>query len=429
MTASTITQFFVRSSSKTSESDNIILAPESINPRRDPEALIQPDEFTLQGEQYIRCAVLAKGPKATKKRTSVIWIYGEDLQAKKDGRRVWYCYLCEKQRRQQELPAVSNGNSTALDHLDSTHKIDKVTGESKSFRGDSVDTSQPSISDYQDMKSIVFARRLDRFKELLIRWLVCCHIAFFQIENGYFRDLLFYLFPPLANLLPKAASTIRQWVISAFKERKERLRHDMHDARSSISLSFDLWTSPNHLAVLGVVAHFIDNTGTRRTAVLALREVEGEHSGENIADVLLQVIKDYKITGQIGYFMADNASTNDTCINSVLQALYPNMSEKQRRRRRLRCFGHIVNLCAQAFLIGKDAEKVCKDLDAAYREGDMKRIKELWRKRGAIGKLHNIIRYIRASPQRRQFFRSIICGGELSEFDSLEVSWHLLGGN
>ncbi|KAM4060848.1 hypothetical protein HRG_014333 [Hirsutella rhossiliensis] len=73
-----------------------------------------------------------------------------------------------------------------------------------------------------------------------------------------------------------------------------------------------------------------------------------------MADVLLQVIKDYKITDR-------------------------------------------------AFLIGKDAKKICKDLDAAYKEGDMTRIRELWRKRGAIGRLHNIIRYIRASPQRRQF--------------------------
>ncbi|KAH8621778.1 hypothetical protein IG631_23655 [Alternaria alternata] len=381
MAASTITQFFARSSSETSESDNIILAAESIDPRRDPEALIQPDEFKLQGGIHPLCGA-SEGPQSNK----------------------------EAKRRQQELPAVSNGNSTALDHLDSTHKIDKVTGESESFRGDSVDTSQPSISDYQDMKSIVFAPRLDRFKELLIRWLVCCHIAFFQIENGYFQDLLFDPFPPLANLLPKAASTIRQWVISALEERKERLRHGMHDARSSILLSFDLWTSPNYLAVLGVVAHSIDNS---RTAVLALREVEGEHSGENIAHVLLWVIKYYKSAGQIGYIMADNASTNDTCIISVLQALYPNMSVKQRRRRRLRCFGHIVNLCAQAFLIGKDAEKVCKDPEAAYREGDMKRMKELWRKRGAIEKLPNIIRYIRASPQRRQFFRSIIRRGAI----------------
>ncbi|KAG7408600.1 putative AC9 transposase [Fusarium oxysporum f. sp. rapae] len=180
-----------------------------------------------------------------------------------------------------------------------------------------------------------------------------------------------------------------------FEARKERLRQDMLDSRSSISLSFGLWTSPNY-AVLGVAAHFINKSGLRRTAVLALREVEGEQSGENIADVLLQVIKDYKITDRVGYFMSDNASANDVCVDFVPRAVYPRMSDKQRKRRRLRCFGHVVNLCAQAFLIGKDAENVCKGLDAAYREGDM-------------------------NPQRRQFFRPIVCEGELSEFDGLEL--------
>jgi hypothetical protein len=71
--------------------------------------------------------------------------------------------------------------------------------------------------------------------------------------------------------------------------------------------------------------------------------------------------------------------------------------------------------------MGKDAEKTCKDLESAYREGDLTRIGELWKRRGAIGRLHNTVRYIRASPQRRQFFRSIEIGGELAAFDGLEV--------
>lgn len=320
--ASAITQFFGRSTSSTpkpSDSDNIILAPESINPLRNPEALIEPDEFKLQGKQYICCNTLARKAKHTKKRTSVIWLYGEDIQLKHDGKKFWYCYFCEKQRNQQELPIVGKGNTTALDHLQTKHNIDRATGEYKPSKKASEDSNQLSISDCNNMRTIIFARRLDQFKELFIRWLVCCHIAFFQIENVYFRDMLYYLFPPLAKLLPKAASTLRQWVKDGF-ESKERLRQDMREARSNISLSFDLWTSPNYLAILGVVAHFIDKTDKRRTSVLALLEVEGEHSGENMAEVLLHIIRDYKIGGRIAYFMADNASSNDTCVNAVLQA-------------------------------------------------------------------------------------------------------------
>src|SRR5579871_3617213 len=83
---------------------------------------------------------------------------------------------------------------------------------------------------------------------------------------------------------------------------------------------------------------------------------------------------------------------------------------------------HIINLCAHAFIMGKYAEKIAREMDAAMREGDLKKIGELWRKRGALGRLHNVIKHIRGSPQRREFFGKQVCGGELAEFDGLEVS-------
>ncbi|KAG7413394.1 putative AC transposase [Fusarium oxysporum f. sp. raphani] len=381
--------------------------------------LIEPDEFKLNGKQYVRYVVVAKSQKHTKKRTSVVWQYGEDIQLKQDlTKRFWYCYLCEQQQRQQGLPISGKGNCTALDHLESKHQIDRETGERRHAKRH---PSQPSIVDFNNISTLVFKRRFDEFKELLIRWIVYCHIAFFQIENLYFRELLFYIFPGLTTLLPKARLVVRRWIIEAFKARKDSLRQEMQTAHCNISISFDIWTSPNYQAILGCVAHFINRSGKRRTVVLALRELVGEHSGENMADVLLHIFDDYGISGRIGYFMADNASSNDACIDLVLKALYPNMSRKHRVRRRLRCFGHIVNVCAQAFIMGKDASKTCKDLDSAYREGDYTRIRELWKKRGAIGRLHNIVRYIRASPQRRQFFRSIQISGDLAAFDGLEL--------
>ncbi|KFA81821.1 hypothetical protein S40288_09571 [Stachybotrys chartarum IBT 40288] len=386
----TTSSYFGAATGRRPDSDRVILAPSNINPRpNDPDGvLIEPDEFKLNGKQFVRYSVVAKSQNHTKKRTSVVWQYGEDIQLKQDPtKRFW------------------------------------ETGEHRHAKRH---PSQPSTVDFNNISTLVFKRRFDGFKELLIRWIVYCHIAFFQIDNLYFRELLFYVFPGLTTLLPKARLVIRRWIIEAFEARKDSLRQEMQATHSNISISFDLWTSPNYQAILGCVAHFINRSGKRRKVVLALRELVGEHSGENMADVLLHIFDDYGISGRIGYFMADNASSNDACIDLVLQALYPNMSRKHRVRRRLRCFGHIVNLCAQAFIMGKDAAKTCKDLDSAYREGDYTRIRELWKKRGAIGRLHNIVRYIRASPQRRQFFRSIQIGGDLAAFDGLEIIFQSL---
>jgi len=44
------------------------------------------------------------------------------------------------------------------------------------------------------------------------------------------------------------------------------------------------------------------------------------------------------------------------------------MLVKKRKARRLHCFGYIINLYAQAFIIGVNAENVYKDLAAMYRD-------------------------------------------------------------
>ena len=111
-----------------SDSDDVVLAPTNINPR---SALsLQPDEFRLYGKVYVRCCSMAKHPKATRKRQSVIWKYGEDIQLRSSlTKRYWYCYLCEKENRKLELPQVSNGTDTALSHLETKHKIHCETGK------------------------------------------------------------------------------------------------------------------------------------------------------------------------------------------------------------------------------------------------------------------------------------------------------------
>ena len=174
---------------------------------------------------------------------------------------------------------------------------------------------------------------------------------------------------------------------------------------------------------MAIVAHFIDSTGARKADLIALRSLDGEHTGENMAALLLKVFREYKIGGRIGFFILDNASSNDTCVDLVLRKLYPEMSARQRRRRRLRCLGHVINLVAQAFLLGKQYQETLDQLELAYRRHDFDSIAKVWRKQGVLGRLHNIIRYIRMTPQRRAEWRKIVIGTEAwSLFDGLEVS-------
>jgi hypothetical protein len=47
-----------------------------------------------------------------------------------------------------------------------------------------------------------------------------------------------------------------------------------------------------------------------------------EYNSENIRSITLKVLKEYDISGdQIGYFMLDNTSSNDTAVNFILKGL------------------------------------------------------------------------------------------------------------
>ena len=99
------------------------------------------------------------------------------------------------------------------------------------------------------------------------------------------------------------------------------------------------------------------------------------------------------------------------------------MNAKQRLRRRLRCLGHVINLCAQAFLLGKQSQETLDQLELAHLQYDFEAIAKVWREQGVLGRLHNIVRYIRMTPQRRAEWRKIVIGTkQWSLFDGLKVS-------
>ncbi|RYC77207.1 hypothetical protein BFJ63_vAg19919, partial [Fusarium oxysporum f. sp. narcissi] len=339
-----------------------------------------PDEFVQDRITYVKRATITK--KGFRLGSSHIWKYGLQYIRGSDKKEVYYCHECTAGKNKQEL-FVINGTSKVRNHLEQKHQIDSQSGIKKHS------STRKSVLDQQKSaaatNTFFWKDSMEKFKELLIRWIVYCHIAFFQLENRYFRELLFFLNPALLNHLPKAAKTIRSWVMDAFLSKKQRLREDLQRSRSRISISFDLWTSPNPYAILGVIAMWIDTTGKRRTTVLGIRRVYGEHTGENLGSVVLELLKEYDIGGdEIGYFMLDNASSNDTAVGFILKELCPWMDSKQRRHRRLRCLGHIVNLCCQAFLMGRNCEKYLAKLEKHYQRGDYAKVEELWKRFGCL---------------------------------------------
>lgn len=93
-------------------------------------------------------------------------------------------------------------------------------------------------------------------------------------------------------------------------------------AKTQIHLTTDLWTLPNNLPVLGVVAYYISSEKKLEKTTLTLRQLKGAHTSLNIAKLLLEVIIEFGFALKLGYFQANNAPNNDTCYIELALSIY-----------------------------------------------------------------------------------------------------------
>ena len=139
------------------------------------------------------------------------------------------------------------------------------------------------------------------------------------------------------------------------------------------------------------------------------------HTGKDIASVLIDVIKDYEIEKKLGIFMSDNVGENDLATKYTLEVIDP--AETDFSSRRARCIGHIINLAAKDFIFGKNVDAfeydiAGEDMNERFDSVKARKAQDIWRTKGAIGKLHNIVVFIIGSAQRREAFRRIKVGDD-----------------
>ncbi|KAM4063253.1 reverse transcriptase (RNA-dependent DNA polymerase) [Hirsutella rhossiliensis] len=225
---------------------------------------------------------------------------------------------------------------------------------------DVVDLDSNRPKDQALMNAFISSFEPLRFQHLLIRWVACDNIPFHKLESPYFRDLMAYANSAIADSgsIP-THSTIRDWIVRSFNCHKGVVTELLRRSLSRINVSFDAWSSRKFTSLLGLTVHFIDDEGKFRTFLLGLPRIEGRHCGENLADRVSEIIHEYGFEDRVGYFVTDNAESNDTCLEDLGAELGFN-----KQHRRLRCCGHIINLVARSILFGTDADAFEEDCQA-----------------------------------------------------------------
>ncbi|KAK5996251.1 Putative AC transposase-like protein [Cladobotryum mycophilum] len=357
---------------------------------------------TWKGKRYVNDDLMSK--KGSRGRTS--WIVNEGIFIREItpldqyGDAFWVCRRCDHMGHSK--PFKASATTSAKEHLQRAHRIYRSLSGGSTTSSDTDDQPPPK----RTRISTVFPKnQVHKLHELALGYIINSNEAFNTFDDPFIRSLMMDLNMQLFSGLSLNRTNQRQMLDTIFNDNKKIIRDELQNALTKVHLGFDLWTSPNRLAINGIVAHFTDPNGIHQHRLLALRQQYGAHTGNNIASTLHKVIQDWDIEDRVGTIICDNATNNDTCIQHLFQLLNPMMMPSDASDRRMRCFGHILNLVGRAFLYGEDSEtfeqesqhyEALKDIDKDLRH---------WRRRGPIGKLRNIVKFIRSSPQRSERFQ------------------------
>jgi hypothetical protein len=248
--------------------------------------------------------------------------------------------------------------------------------------------------------------KMARIRELSVGYIVDSNLPFTTFESTYLQELFRQLDSDLYAQVPWGRTATKKDLEDILVSKKAAVKEELNNTVTQIHLSFDLWTSPNRLAFISIFGHFIDRRHLYQSRLLAFKRQIGSHAGENIAYTIRNVVRDWGIDGKLGVSICDNAASNDVCLRNLYTTLDASITRADTEARRMRCFGHILNLVAQAFLYGDDAASFELQSEAYDMLERVEEDLEHWRAKGPVGKLHNIVKFIRASPQRTEAFKA-----------------------
>nr|AAF97810.1 transposase [Cryphonectria parasitica] len=402
-----------------------------------------------------------------KRHGSDIWHFGEKLfevivQADgtcKVAADWWFCRLCDQNNRQTLYTtrnSISTSTSAALKHLEGRDneghnlgKLKELVAEAEKeevspeelgrrkrrrinhrglFNNSSLYTAPDALKDAANAPTRAV---VSLAKKAITELVACCDIPLSTLEAPQFRQLLMVWNSTLTeHFFPRSDGTVMRWLFEAFHENLAGLQLQLQrEAISKIHLSADLWTSPNHKGILAVVAHFVDSDAKLRNRLIAVRMINGQHTGENLQWHLHQVIMAFQLEERLGWLTFDNDSTNDKATRLLFRKMYGfnhREAEKLRIERRCRCWGHIINLIVKGFLSGNakqileaedsDADEVSRAV--LYLPGLLLIFKQeleqqrnqwdQWQREGPIRRAHLIVVFLKASVQRVQDFEKIV---------------------
>lgn len=177
----------------------------------------------------------------------------------------------------------------------------------------------------------------------IIRLLINKELPISLVDSPEFRSCLEIVNPSSVALLSKRTA-ISEGILSQFLAMRNQIIATLSSVEQ-ISITCDAWTSPTNTAFLGVTAHWVQDFEMKEL-ILALKPIDGPHTGINIAVLLKSILDSFHISDRLYCITADNASNNMT-MGRHLHSLIPHFNPDHSLHG---CVAHVINLVAKAGL-------------------------------------------------------------------------------
>lgn len=178
------------------------------------------------------------------------------------------------------------------------------------------------------------------------------------------------------------------------------------------------------MSIIAVIGHWLTSHFEYKERVLEFSEIQGEHTGENLAESVENMLVELNIESKLLSITADNASNNEALCYYLYENLCKrrdldfNNTENQSLTLRfhgvdsfVRCLAYILNLVVKQFLSAlktgdiESAGEVCEKLN---HEKDLPEL-------SALARLRVLVLWLARSPLRRQQWKNSCRDADLPE--------------
>ena len=266
-----------------------------------------------------------RGPP--KKPRSDVWEHYELLE----GQKKVLCLLCNPHK---EI-SYQGGTVNLRDHLSSQHSSVYKTSTSDKAK-------QTTLLDYGKRSCCSEARAKD-ITNLIMNMIIFDMRPLRLVESTGFLQLMSFVEP--SYKVPSAmhmSKLIHQKHGESQRKLKDLLEKDM----SSISLTTDIWTSGSNEAYITVSGHFISQAWQLVAIVLTTSAFPERHTGLEISQKLVEIVKQFGIEEKVVCVVHDQASNMILSMDILLE---------DKEWSTLRCGAHCLQLCINSGLTSVSA--------------------------------------------------------------------------